>query len=130
MGNVDEALKRLDQVPDDQSSAAADARIIAVVCVGHTLSHFYTLVLPPLFPVLRAEFDVSYAALGGLITASAGASGATEVISQVWVAAAGPMEATSMATTAPRIRLRSPWWGGVGELVPRTGAGRRRSSGP
>jgi hypothetical protein len=26
--------------PDRATSAAADARIIAVVCVGHTLSHF------------------------------------------------------------------------------------------
>ena len=45
-----------------------------MVCVGHSLSHFYSLVLPPLFPMLRTEFDVSYAALGGLITAWAAAS--------------------------------------------------------
>jgi len=67
--------------PDRATSAASDTRIIAVVCVGHTLSHFYTLVLPPLFPVLRGEFDVSYAALGGLITASAGASAISQPVS-------------------------------------------------
>ena len=67
--------------PEHTSSAASDARIIALVCVGHSLSHFYGLVLPPLFPVLRAEFDVSYAALGGLITASAAASAISQPVS-------------------------------------------------
>ena len=67
--------------PERAPSAAADARIIAVVCIGHSLSHFYGLVLPPLFPVLRAEFDVSYAALGGLITASAAASAISQPVS-------------------------------------------------
>ena len=67
--------------PDRAPSASADARIIATVCVGHSLSHFYGLVLPPLFPVLRAEFDVSYAALGGLITASAAASAISQPVS-------------------------------------------------
>ncbi len=63
------------------TSAASDARLIAVVCVGHCLSHFYSLVLPPLFPVLRAEFRVSYAALGAVITASAGASAISQLVS-------------------------------------------------
>jgi MFS family permease len=63
------------------SSAASDARLIAVVCVGHSLSHFYSLVLPPLFPVLRAELGVSYAALGALFTASAGASAISQLVS-------------------------------------------------
>jgi len=67
--------------PEHVSSAASDARIIALVCVGHSLSHFYGLVLPPLFPVLRAEFGVSYAALGGLITASAAASAISQPVS-------------------------------------------------
>ncbi len=67
--------------PARASSAAVDARLIAIVCVGHSLSHFYSLVLPPLFPVLRAELGVSYAALGALITASAGASAISQPVS-------------------------------------------------
>jgi len=63
------------------SSAAADARLIAIVCAGHTLSHFYSLVLPPLFPVLRGELRVSYAALGALITAWATASAISQPVS-------------------------------------------------
>ena len=62
-------------------SAGADARLIALVCVGHCLSHFYNLVLPPLFPVLRTELGVSYAALGALITVWAGASAISQLVS-------------------------------------------------
>jgi MFS transporter, FSR family, fosmidomycin resistance protein len=67
--------------PRRAPSAASDVRIIGVVCVGHFLSHFYSLVLPPLFPLLRGELGVSYAALGGLITASAAASAVSQPIS-------------------------------------------------
>jgi MFS family permease len=41
-----------------------DARIIALIGTGHCLSHFYMLVLPPLFLTWRDEFGVSYAMLG------------------------------------------------------------------
>src|SRR5207245_305981 len=41
----------------------------------------YGLVLPPLFPLLRTELGVSYAALGVLITASAGASALSQPVS-------------------------------------------------
>ena len=52
-----------------------DARVIGLVGSGHFLSHFYMLALPPLFPLLKAEFGVSYAALGGIVTVFALASG-------------------------------------------------------
>ncbi len=42
--------------------------IMALIGTGHALSHFYLLALPPLFPLLRETFDVSYAALGLLVT--------------------------------------------------------------
>jgi MFS family permease len=44
------------------------AAIMAVIGSGHALSHFYLLCLPPLFPLLKGEFGVSYAALGLLVT--------------------------------------------------------------
>jgi len=71
-------------------SAAADARLITVVCAGHFLSHFYGLVLPPLFPLLRTELGVSYAALGLLVTASAGASAISQPVSGFLVDRFGP----------------------------------------
>lgn len=41
-----------------------DARVIGLVGVGHGVSHFYQLLLPPLFPLMKDDLGVSYAALG------------------------------------------------------------------
>ncbi|HYG53803.1 MAG TPA: MFS transporter [Burkholderiales bacterium] len=41
-----------------------DAITIGLIATGHALSHFLQLVLPPLFPLIRDELGVSYAALG------------------------------------------------------------------
>jgi len=52
-----------------------DLRVIGLVSFGHMLSHFYFLVIPPILPLLKAEFGVSYAALGLLMTGFAVAAG-------------------------------------------------------
>ena len=44
------------------------AKVLALVGTGHFFAHFYVIVLPPLFPLLRDELAVSYAALGLLLT--------------------------------------------------------------
>ena len=44
-----------------------DARVIGLVGVGHGVSHFYQLILPPLFPLMKDDLGVSYAALGFVI---------------------------------------------------------------
>lgn len=49
------------------ASRAADFRIIGLVGFAHFVSHIYILILPPLFPFLRAEFNVSYTELGAVI---------------------------------------------------------------
>jgi len=41
-----------------------DLRVMSLIGGAHFFSHFYQLVLPPLFPLLKEEFGVSYAALG------------------------------------------------------------------
>jgi MFS family permease len=41
-----------------------DFLVIGLVAGGHSVSHFLQLVLPPLFPLIREDLDVSYAALG------------------------------------------------------------------
>ena len=41
-----------------------DVKVMSLIGTGHFFSHFYILVLPPLFPLLRGELGVSYTALG------------------------------------------------------------------
>ena len=50
------------QITDATPTAARnnDARIISLVCAAHFVSHFYILVLPPLFPFIREFYGVSY----------------------------------------------------------------------
>jgi len=62
-----------------------DYRIIALIGAGHLLSHFFQLVLPPLFPTLRAEFGVGYAALGFLLTLFYAASGLGQTVAGILV---------------------------------------------
>lgn len=45
-----------------------DRRTIAVVSTAHGCSHFFHLILAPLFPWIKAEFSLSYAELGLLMT--------------------------------------------------------------
>ena len=55
MATLDGALRR-------------DARVIALVCVPHMMSHAYFLVLPTLFPLLKVALDLSYTDLGLALT--------------------------------------------------------------
>ena len=54
--------------PDGNSPSAfrADATTISVVGLAHATSHFFQLLLPPLFPWLATEFSLSFAQLGTL----------------------------------------------------------------
>jgi MFS family permease len=44
-----------------------DGVIIALIAIGHSMSHFLQLVLAPLFPLIREELGVSYATLGMVV---------------------------------------------------------------
>jgi MFS family permease len=54
------------QATDLRSSATRsdEARIIGLVSAAHFVSHYYILLLPPLFAFIRADYGVSYTALG------------------------------------------------------------------
>jgi MFS transporter, FSR family, fosmidomycin resistance protein len=41
-----------------------ETRVNALISMGHTLSHFYILVFPPLFVVWQHEFGITFAELG------------------------------------------------------------------
>ena len=45
----------------------SDALVIALVSVAHGTSHFFQLVVAPLFPLIKEDFGVSYAALGFVV---------------------------------------------------------------
>src|SRR5919108_2474772 len=44
-----------------------DATVIGLISVAHSMSHFYQLLLAPLFPFIKEELGVSYAALGFVV---------------------------------------------------------------
>ncbi|HEV8615646.1 MAG TPA: MFS transporter [Methylomirabilota bacterium] len=62
------------------SEARDDVRIMALIGAGHMVSHFLQLALPPLFPLLRAELDVSWVALGVITSVFYGVSGIAQTI--------------------------------------------------
>src|ERR1700687_3550532 len=50
------------------SRRTSDLRLIASISAAHFVSHFYMLVLPPLFVFVRADYGVSYTELGLALT--------------------------------------------------------------
>lgn len=52
---------------EQPESFRRDVRVIGLIGTAHAFSHFFQLALPPLFPILRAEFDVSWTLLGMLV---------------------------------------------------------------
>ena len=43
-------------------------KVIGLISLAHSFSHFFQLALPPLFPFLKVAFGVSWAELGLLTT--------------------------------------------------------------
>ena len=46
---------------------ASETRVLSLIGVGHFLSHFYILCIPPMLPLLAREFEVGFAMLGAAI---------------------------------------------------------------
>lgn len=51
-----------------ENSAAEDARVIALIGLAHGTSHFFHLLVPPLFPWLMREFTLDFTAIGATMT--------------------------------------------------------------
>ncbi|MBM3486763.1 MAG: MFS transporter [Alphaproteobacteria bacterium] len=60
------------------SGAGSSGRVIGLVSAGHCFSHLCVLVLPPLFPMIKAELDIGYTLLGSLIGVYALAGAVTQ----------------------------------------------------
>lgn len=63
------------------SDGGRDARVIGLVGLAHAVSHFFHLILAPLFPWLKAEFGLSYSELGLLMTVFFVVSGMGQALS-------------------------------------------------
>lgn len=104
----------LDTAPAE--SFRRDARVIGVVSLAHGVSHFLQLALPPLFPLLRAEFDVSWTLLGFVAGAFYVASGLVQFAAGFIVDRLGarPVLLTGLGLLACGTLAASlapnPWW--------------------
>lgn len=67
-----------------------DARVIGCVGIAHLVSHFFQLLLPPLLPWVKAEFGLSFAALGFVMTVLFVVSGVTQMLAGFVVDRLGP----------------------------------------
>jgi MFS transporter, FSR family, fosmidomycin resistance protein len=55
--------------------AEQDIKVIGLVSAAHFMSHFFQIVLPPIFPLLKDAFGVGYAELGIVMTLMYATSG-------------------------------------------------------
>src|SRR5215207_493553 len=62
-----------------------DVRVIALIGAGHMVSHFLQLTLPPLFPILREEFGVTWVQLGLISTIFYATSGLMQTVASFLV---------------------------------------------
>ena len=53
---------------EKRSNRGKEYRAVAMVSLAHFVNHFHNLVLPPLFPFLKAQLDISFMELGFALT--------------------------------------------------------------
>lgn len=63
------------------SSPGSDARTIGLVGLAHGTSHFFHMLLPPLFPLFIRDFGLNYSELGLLVTTFFVVSGTGQALS-------------------------------------------------
>lgn len=71
-------------------NARREARTITLVGMAHGTSHFFHLMLPPLFPWLMREFSLSFTQAGALMTAFFVVSGIGQALAGFVVDRTGP----------------------------------------
>ncbi|MEK8048465.1 MFS transporter [Ideonella margarita] len=84
---------------DSAQPLHSDARTIGLVGLAHGSSHFFHLLLPPLFPLFIRDFGLSYAELGLLVTMFFVISGSGQAVSGFVVDRIGARPVLFMAMT-------------------------------
>ncbi len=102
-----------------------DAEVIGLVGLAHGTSHFFHLMLPPLFPWLMAEFSLSYTQAGFLMTMFFVVSGIGQALAGFVVDRVGarPVLMFGIGTLALSGLLLASSTGYVGLLLAATVAG-------
>lgn len=94
-----------------------DARPIALIGLAHGTSHFFHLLLPPLFPVFIREFGLGYSELGLLVTTFFVISGIGQALSGFLVDRVGARPvlffALSCFVAASLAAAGAHGWGGL-----------------
>ncbi len=70
--------------------AAQDIKVVGLVSSAHFMSHFYQIVLPPLFPLLKGAFGVGYAELSIVMSLMYATSGLMQTPAGLIVDRLGP----------------------------------------
>ncbi len=76
--------------PPRREALAGDVKLVGLVSAAHFISHFYQLVLPPIFPLLTEVFGVGYAELGLVVSLMYVASGLMQTPAGIVVDRLGP----------------------------------------
>src|SRR6201987_1818999 len=66
------------QQAQEKNRVDSEFRTLGLISVAHWVSHFHLLVLPMLFPFLKAQLGVGYIELGFALTVFAVVSGLTQ----------------------------------------------------
>jgi MFS family permease len=96
-------------------SIRKDAEVIGLVSVAHGTSHFYQLILAPLFPWLKVEFGLSYAELGFLMSMFFIVSTIIQAAAGFWVDHSGPLKVlffgvAMLAVSAVVLAFSNGYW--------------------
>ena len=83
------------------SSLRSDAHVVGWVGTAHGISHFFQMMLPPLFPVMKDAFGLSYAELGLVTGVFFGVSGVMQTAAGFAVDRYGPRAALLFPPAPP-----------------------------
>ena len=87
-------------VSQPATGARQDAAVITLIAVAHGTSHFFQLMLPPLFPWLMRDFSLSYTQVGLLMTTFFVISGIGQALAGLAVDRVGAFRVLLFGVTA------------------------------